>query len=214
MSTLMQDLRHAFRRLRLSPGFAAVCIVTLALGIGANVAIFTLVDAVMLKSLPVVDPGELYRVGNADNCCVLGGMQDSWDIYSYSLYKQLRDHTPQFSQMAGFQAAPQSISVRRSGASGAAEAYTSEFVSGNYFSMFGIGAFAGRVITPSDDKPNAAPVAVMSYRTWQQHFGGDASAVGGTFTINTMPYTVVGIAPPGFFGDTLRSDPLPISGCP
>lgn len=207
MSTLMQDLRYAFRRIRRSPGFALVCIITLALGIGANTAIFTLVDAVMLKSLPVADPGQLYRIGNADNCCVLGGMQDNWDIYSYPLYKQLRDHTPQFSQMAAFQAATQNISVRRSGSTGPAQAYTDEFVSGNYFSMFGVGAFAGRVITPSDDKPNAAPVAVISYRVWQTHFGLDPKVIGSTFTINTLPYTVVGVAPPGFFGDTLRTNP-------
>ncbi|MGH9401308.1 MAG: ABC transporter permease, partial [Terriglobia bacterium] len=215
MSTLMQDLRYAFRRLRMSPGFALVCIITLALGIGANTAIFTLVDAVMLKSLPVSDPGQLYRVGNADNCCVLGGMQDNWDIYSYDLYKQFRDHTPQFSQMAAFQAALSALSVRRSSATGPAEAYNGEFVSGNYFSTFGIGAFAGKVITPSNDKASAMPVAVMSYRTWQTHFGGDPSVIGATFTINTMPYTLVGVAPPGFFGDTLRTDPpdfwLPLS---
>ncbi|HEV2417639.1 MAG TPA: ABC transporter permease, partial [Terriglobia bacterium] len=215
MSTLRQDLRYAFRRLRRSPGFALVCIITLALGIGANTAIFTLVDAVMLKSLPVADPSQLYRVGNANNCCVLGGMQDNWDIYSYDLYKQFRDHTPQFSQMAAFQAALASLSVRRSSASGPAEAYNGEFVSGNYFSTFGIGAFAGRVITPSDDKANAAPVAVMSYRTWEEHFGSDPSVIGSTFTINTMPYTLVGVAPPGFFGETLRTDPpdfwLPLS---
>ncbi|MGH9397934.1 MAG: ABC transporter permease [Terriglobia bacterium] len=215
MSTLMQDLRYALRRLRRSPGFALVCIITLALGIGANTAIFTLVDAVMLKSLPVSDPGQLYRVGNADNCCVQGGMQDNWDLYSYDLYKQLRDHTPQFSQMAAFQAATQDVSVRRSGATGPAEAYNGEFVSGNYFSMFGVGSFAGRVIRPSDDTAAAPPVAVISYRTWQTHFGGDPSVIGGTFTINTMPYTLVGVAAPGFFGDTLRPDPpdfwLPLS---
>jgi predicted permease len=215
MSTLMQDLRYALRRLRLAPGFAAVCIITLALGIGANTAIFTLVDAVMLKSLPVADPSQLYRVGNANNCCELGGMQENWDLYSHELYKQFRDHTPEFGQMAAFQAALSSLSVRRSSASGPAEAYEGEFVSGNYFSMFGIGAFAGRAIAPADDRANAAPVAVMSYRTWQQHFGLDPSVIGATFTINTMPYTVVGIAPPGFFGDTLRPNPpdfwLPLS---
>ncbi len=207
MSTLMQDLRYALRRLRRSPGFALVCIITLALGIGANTAIFTLVDAVMLKNLPVTDPGQLYRVGNADNCCVLGGMQDNWDIYSYDLYNQLRDHTPQFSQMAGFQAATSSLSVRRSSGSGPAEAYQGEFVSGNYFATFGIGSFAGRVIGPADDKLNAAPVAVMSYRTWAEHYGSDPSVIGSTFTINTVPYIVIGVAPPGFFGDTLRTDP-------
>lgn len=215
MSTLMQDLRYAVRRLRLSPGFALVCIITLALGIGANTAIFTLVDAVMLKSLPVADPSQLYRIGNANNCCVLGGMQGSWDIFSYDLYKQFRDHTQQFSSLAAFQAAEASLSVRRSGASGPAEPYNGEFISGNYFSTFGIRSFAGRVINPSDDKKGAAPVVVMSYRTWEQHYGGDPSVIGATFTINTLPYTVVGVAPPGFFGETLRADPpdfwLPLS---
>jgi len=207
MSTLMQDLRYAFRRLLRSPGFALVCVVTIALGIGANTAIFTLVDAVMLQSLPVASPGQLYRLGNDNNCCVLGGVQGNWAIYSYPLYEQLRDHTPEFSEMAAFQAGLPSLSVRRTGAPGLAESYVGEFVSGNYFSMFGLGAFAGRVITPEDDKANAAPVVVMSYRTWRQRFGLDPSVIGATFTINTMPYTVVGIAPPGFFGDSLRPDP-------
>jgi hypothetical protein len=207
MSTLMQDLRYAFRRLRQSPGFAVVCVMTLALGIGANTAIFTLVDAVLLKSLPVANPKQLYRLGNDNNCCVIGGFQDNWAIYSYALYQQLRDHTPEFSEMAAFQSGLQNVSVRRNGASGPAEPYVGEFVSGNYFSMFGIGAFAGRAITPADDKPSAAPVAVMSYRTWQEHFGLDPSVVGATFTVNTVPYTVAGIALPGFFGDRLRPDP-------
>src|SRR5215468_7729400 len=92
MSILMQDLRYGFRRLLQSPGFAAVCVITLALGIGANTAIFTLFNAVMLKSLPVTNPKELYRLGNNDNCCVLGGLQDEWGIYSYALYQQFRDH--------------------------------------------------------------------------------------------------------------------------
>ncbi len=207
MSTLIKDLRYAFRRLRQSPGFAAVCVITLALGIGANTAIFTLVNAVMLKSLPVASPKQLYRLGNDNNCCVLGGFQDNWAIYSYSLYEQFRDHTPEFSEMAAFQGGLPSLSVRRSGAAGPAEPYVGESVSGNYFSTFGVSAFAGRVIAPEDDKPNAPPVAVMSYRAWQQHFGLDPSVIGATFTINTMPYTVAGIAPPGFFGDSLRPDP-------
>src|SRR5579875_2310099 len=104
------------------------------------------------------------------------------------------------------------VSVRsaRFGASSTtwpAQAYSEEFVSGNYFFMFGINAFAGRVITPADDTPSGQPVAVMSYRAWQTHFGLDPRVIGSTFTINTMPYIVVGIAPPGFFGDTLRTDP-------
>jgi len=138
---------------------------------------------------------------------VIGGMQDKWAIYSYPLYRQFRDHTPEFSEMSAFQAGLSATSLRRVGAPGAAEPYVGEFVSGNYFQMFGLSAFAGRAITPDDDKANAAPVAVLSYRTWQQHFGLDPSVVGATFTVNTVPYTVVGIAPPGFFGDRLRPDP-------
>jgi predicted permease len=217
-TTLMQDLRYALRRLRQSPGFALVCIITLALGIGANTAIFTLVDAVMLKSLPVRNPTELYRLGDNDNCCVNGGFQDDWALFSYAKYQQFRDHTPEFSQLAAFQAFESPLSVRRPGVARAAESFGGEFISGNYFLTLGIRAFAGRLIGPEDDKPGAAPVAVMSYRAWQQRFGGDSSAIGTTFTINTLPYTLAGIAPPGFFGDQLRPDPpdfwLPLSAEP
>ncbi len=207
IQTLVRDVRYGLRMLAKNPGFTAVAVLTLALGIGANTAIFTLVDAVMLKSLPVANPQELYRVGNGDNCCVIGEFQGNWGIYSYSLYQQFRDHTPEFSQMAAFQAGLGDLSVRRGGASQLAEAYVGEFVSGNYFTMFGVSASAGRLIAPTDDRPGAPPVAVMSYRAWQQHFGSDRSVIGATFIINTMSFTVAGIAPPGFFGDTLRSDP-------
>jgi macrolide transport system ATP-binding/permease protein len=207
MSTLMQDVRYAVRRLRQSPGFAAVCVITLALGIGANTAIFTLVHAVMLQSLPVANPEELYRAGNENNCCVISGMQDNWAIYSFRLYEQFRDHTPEFSELAAFEAGTENLGARRTGSNGPAEPYVGEFVSGNYFTMFGLRAFAGRTIAPEDDKPNAAPVAVMSYRTWQQHFGLDPSVVGATFAIDQKPFTIAGIAPPGFFGDQIRPDP-------
>ena len=207
MSKLIQDLRYGFRRLRQSPGFALVCVITLALGIGANTAIFTLVDAVMLKSLPVENPKELYRLGNNGNCCVLGGLQDEWAIFSYDLYKDFRDHEPEFSQMAAFEGAVKNLNVRRGAASGPAEPFVGEFVSGNYFSTLGLNTFAGRLITPEDDKTGAPAVVVMSYRTWQQHFGLDPSVIGATFNIDQMPYTVAGIAPPGFFGDQLRPDP-------
>jgi predicted permease len=215
LASLGQDIRYGLRLLRKNPGFTAVAVVTLALGIGANTAIFTLVDAVMLKSLPVANPHELYRVGNDDNCCLEGGFQGNWGIYSYSLYQQFRDHTPEFSQMAAFQGGLGDLSVRRAGASQLAEAYVGQFVSGNYFTTFGVSASAGRLIASTDDRLGAPPVAVMSYRAWQQHFGFDRSVIGATFIINTMPFTVAGIAPPGFFGDTLRPDPpdfwLPLS---
>ena len=111
---LLQDLRYGIRHLRQSPGFAIVCVVTLALGIGANTAIFTLVDAVMLKSLAVKNPAELYRVGTGNNCCVIGSFQGNWSIYSYPLYEEFREHTPEFSEMAAFQGGLTDLSVRRS----------------------------------------------------------------------------------------------------
>ena len=155
IETLIQDVRYGLRMLAKNPGFTAVAVLTLALGIGANTAIFTLVDAVMLKSLPVANPQELYRVGNDDNCCLIGGFQGNWGIYSYSLYQQFRDHTPEFSQMAAFQGGLGDLSVRRGGVSQLAEAYVGEFVSGNHFTMFGVSASAGRLIAPTDDRLGA-----------------------------------------------------------
>src|SRR5256885_1701019 len=205
----VHDLRFGLRILRKSPGFTAAVVLTLALGIGATTAIFTLIDAVMLKSLPVANPKQLYRLGDNNNCCVMVGTQNggSFVLYSYQLYEYLRDHTPEFGDLAAFTPFLADLSVRRSGASGSAEPYQGELVSGNYFEMFGLGALAGRVFTAKDDTAGAPPVAVLSYHTWQEHFGLDPAVIGATFTINQVPYTVVGIAPPGFFGDTLRSDP-------
>jgi len=220
LENLFQDVRYGLRQLRRSPGFTAAALITLALGIGANTVIFTLVDAVMLKPLRVANPSQLYRVGNGDNCCVIGnrGLHGNWGIYSYPLYQELRDHTPEFGSMAAFQAGLGEFSVRRSGLSRPTEPYVGEFVSGNYFTMFGITASAGRLISPLDDSPGAPAVAVMSYRVWKQHYGADPSVIGATFIINTMPFTLAGIAPPGFFGDTLRPDPpdfwLPLSSEP
>lgn len=210
LETFWQDLRYALRRLRQSPGFTAACILTLALGIGANTAIFTLVDAVMLKSLPVANPKQLYRLGDNNNCCSMtsdtqnGG---SWVLYSYPLYKELRDHTAEFGELAAFEPALTDLSVRRARAAAPAAPYKGELVSGNYFATFGVGVLAGRALTAADDQPGSPPAAVMSYHTWQARFGGDPSVIGATVSINTVPYTVIGVASPGFFGETLRSDP-------
>ncbi|HXJ96353.1 MAG TPA: ABC transporter permease, partial [Terriglobia bacterium] len=144
-----------------------------------------------------------------NNCCVMSGTQNggSFVLYSYPLYEDLRDHTPEFTQLAAFQPFLSDLSVRRRGAPGAAEPYKGEFVSGNYFTTFGVDGFAGRALGAGDDTLIAPPAAVMNYHTWQTHFGGDPSVIGGTFTINSVSYTVVGVTPPGFYGDTLRSDP-------
>ena len=209
LENLWQDICHGLRTLRKNPGFTAVAVITLALGIGANTAIFTLVDAVMLRTLPVANPGQLYRLGDNNNCCVMIGTQNggSFVLYSYPLYEDLRDRTTEFNELVAFTPFLTDLSVRRSRVSSAAEPYNGEFVSGNYFNMFGVRAVAGRALSSSDDKPGAPPAAVMNYHTWQRQFGSELSVIGATFTINTVLYTVVGVAPPEFYGDTLRSDP-------
>jgi predicted permease len=220
VETCWQDLRIGLRTLCKTPSFTAIIVVTLALGIGATTSIFTLIDALMLKSLPVANPGQLYRLGDNNNCCVMTGTQTdgSFVLYSYPLYQHLRDHTPEFTQLAALASYLSDLSVRRRGNSAAAQPYKGEFVSGNYFEMFGISTIAGRTLTPNDDTASSAPVAVMNYHTWQTRFGSDPSVIGGAFTINTVPYTVVGVAPPTFYGDTLRSDPpdfwLPLAANP
>lgn len=209
LERIWQDARQALRRLRMAPAFTIATILTLALGIGATTSIFTLVHAVLLKSLPVVNPSELYRVGRESRCCFVAGYSQEKEFFlvSYDLYKYLRDHTKGFSELAAFPSVQHLFGVRRSGDSKTAQSHPGEFISGNAFTMFGIGAYAGRMLTADDDRVGASPVAVMSFRLWQQGYSSDPSVVGGEFRLNDQPFTVVGIAPPGFFGDTLRSTP-------
>jgi predicted permease len=203
----VDDVRYAMRQFVHAPGFTATAVLTLALGIGATTAIFTLVHAVLLKSLPVAKPSELYRVGDIENCCVNGGMQDDWSLFSYDKYTTFRDQTSGFTELAAFQAGRDLIGVRRSGSNQPAQSLRTQYVSGNYFAMFGIGAYAGRMLTPEDDRKGAEPVMVMSYATWQQKYGQDPSVIGGSFILNGMPFTVIGIAPPRFYGDRMESSP-------
>ncbi len=209
LETLLQDTRYTLRRLRKAPAFTITTILTLALGIGATTSIFTLVHAVILKSLAVANPGELCRLGKESRCCYWGGysQETEFSLVSYDLYKYFRDNTKGFAELAAFGASDQLFGVRRFGSSDSAQGYPGEFVSGNYFTMFGINAYAGRVLTASDDRPGAPPVAVMSYRLWQQRYGSDPSVIGSIFNLDDKPFTVVGITTPGFFGDTLRNNP-------
>ncbi len=215
---LRHDLRYAARQLRKSPGFTAVAILTLALGIGANTAIFSLMDAVMLRPLAVKKPGQLFRLGDNMECCVIGGWQNDVSIFPYTLYRQLRDGTPEFETMAAVQANESTFSVRRSGVNAPAEPVEAEFVSGNYFEMFGITPAAGRLMSPADDRPAAPPVVVISYRLWRERYGMDPSLIGSTLLLNSMAFTVAGISAPGFFGARYMSDPpdlwMPLSAEP
>jgi predicted permease len=207
VQTLLQDIRYALRQLRHAPAFTLTALLTLAIGIGATTAIFTLTHAIMLTSLPVADPAQLYRIGDTGECCVEGWEDDDWSLFSYQLYQRLAAAAPEFEETTAFQAAPGIYSIRQEAKDREARPLRAEYVSGSYFHVFGLGAFAGRVINNSDDQQSAPPVAMISYRTWQQAYGSDPGIVGSTFFVQGQPVTLIGITPPGFFGETLRSDP-------
>jgi len=199
MSTILQDLRYALRQLRRSPGFAITAILTLALGIGANTAIFSLLDQALLRSLPVRDPQRLV---------VLEGTGDAWrghsssyggDIASYFSYPMYRDLKSQaksrgLEDLLATSKAAFDISFRN-----ATELTEGEIVSGNYFSLLGTRPYRGRLLTASDDTtPGANPVAVVSYSFWQNHLNADPTVVGQTLLLNNYPFQVIGIADPNF----------------
>ena len=224
MTTLLQDIRYALRQLGKTPGFTTTVLLTLALGIGANAAIFTLVNSVLLKSLPVADPAMLVHLGdNGHDCCVgYNGARKNGDYSNFSTdtYEQVKKNVPEFEELAAMQAGftYRPVIARRDGTQTQSRSVMGEFVSGNYFRTFGIRPQAGRLFVDSDDTRSAPMTAVMSYDTWQHEFAGDASVVGGTFWVNTKAVTIVGIASKGFYGDRLTSTPpdyyLPIETMP
>jgi putative ABC transport system permease protein len=210
---MLDDLRDALRQLRKSPGFTATAVITLALGIGATTAIFTLVHKVMLKSLPVTKPEELWRIGDKVLCCNWGGYLQNEDgdfsLFSWEAYKNFRDHTPEFTDLAALQAGNAPLGVRRAGSQSQANTHNGEYVSGNFFRTLGVQPWIGRLMTDDDDRQGAPPVAVMSYRIWQQKYGSDPSVVGSGFQINGHAFTVIGIGPPGFYGAKLAGWGMP-----
>jgi len=222
LETGAQDLRYALRQLRKTPGFTITVLLTLALGIGANAAIFTLVNSVLMKNLPVADPKTLVRLGSENDCCVNEGTRGNgnYSLFSTDTYEQLKKNAPEFEELAAMQAGfgYRPIIARREGSNAAARSVMGEFVSGNYFSAFGLQAQAGRMLRDADDAKGSAYTAVMSYEAWQNNYAGDPALVGRTFWVNTKPVTVVGVAPKGFYGDRLSSNPpefyLPIHSMP
>ena len=204
------DAIVAARRLREAPGFTVVCVLTLALGIGGNTAVFTLIDRVMLKPLPVQRPSELYRLGDTNDCCVNSGLPGSFSLFSYGLYRHLRDATPQFSHLAAFQANTRAVTIGRTDADTPPETMNGVFVSGNYFQMLELVPAAGRLIQPSDDRPGAPSAAVISYRAWRERFQMRGEIIGSTVTLNGLPATIIGVAPQGFYGETMRPNPAEI----
>jgi predicted permease len=211
MGVLFQDLAFAFRQLRKTPGFAATVLLTLALGIGANSAIFTLVNAILLHNLPVTDPKTLVRIGDKDDCCVNGGWNDEGDysLFATDTYYMFKKNLPEFEELAAMESgyAWRPITVRRAGPQTVAKSVIGTFVSGNYFRVFGLSPAAGRFFIDADDTKGAAITAVMSYSAWQQDFAGDPTVVGSSFYVNTRPVTIIGIAPKGFYGDRIDTNP-------
>jgi len=219
LESIVQDIRYGLRQLRNSPGFTMTAVITLALGIGATTAIFTLVRGILEHSLPVADPSSLYRIGDQGTCCYYSGFESDngdFDLFPYDLYLDLKESSPDFEQLAALQSGGSSQPVRRG--SSPAQPLRSEYVSGNYFATLGVGAYAGRPLTQNDDKADAAPVLVLSYAAWQSDFAGDPAIVGSTVYVRTHPFTVVGVAPPGFFGDRIVERPpdfwMPLSNEP
>ena len=216
METLLKDIRYGVRGLVKRKGFAAIAVLTLALGIGANTAIFTLVNAVMLKSLPVEKPEELVLF--SDTTGEGTSIEDTprtgkWNLFSFASYEYLRNHNQSFQDIAALRSGTSRLSVRRPDSEAAARA-AGQLVSGNYFSVLGVRAARGRVLTNEDDKPGAQPAAVLSNRYWEQELNSDSSVVGKNFIINGTNFTVVGVTPKEFFGERVRRPPdfwLPLS---
>ncbi len=197
METLLQDLRFSFRRSLKSPGFTFVALLSLALGIGANTAIFSLVNTVLLRPLPATHPEQLVAV--------YGTLHEGADdtLVSYLNYKDYRDRNDVFTDVLAYRFAPMSLSHN-----GNNERIWGYVVSGNYFDELGVKPALGRTFAPEEDRtPNANPVAVMSYGCWQKRFGGDSSIIGKTVLINSHPFTVIGVAPKDFNGTEVAYAP-------
>src|SRR5271155_3337244 len=184
LGTFRQDVSYALRQLRKSRGFTVTAILTLALGIGGNAAIFTLVNAILLKNLPVVDPSTLIRIGNTTECCVNEGTAEqsgagddgSYALFATDTWQQLQKNAPEFEELAAMQSGFGTIIARHDKAL-EARSVTGEFVSGNYFRTFGLQTSMGRLFTDADNVIGAPLAAVMSYDTWQNNYGSDLSVV-------------------------------------
>src|SRR5262245_40063505 len=185
---IWQDVRYAVRTLGKNPGFAAIAVLTLGLGLGANTAIFSLINTALLRPLPVERPDRLVALNNAGR-----GM---FPAFSYPNYKDFRDRNEVFSGLLGYRFAQLSLSH-----DGVNERLWGYLVTGNYFETLGVQAALGRVISADDDRsPGAHPVAVVSHKCWRQRFGGDPAVIGKNVIVNGRGYTIIGVAQPGFSG--------------
>ena len=196
MRTLLQDIRYGLRVLWQKPGFTAVAVLTLALGVGANTAIFQLIDAVRLRTLPVKDPGRLVGVQLADMSKARGMFASDYPIVTNGIWEQVRDRQEAFEGV--FAWSPDTLNLARGGEARFARAL---WVSGDFFNTLGVRAELGRVLNKDDDRKGCgSPVAVVSHAFWRREFGGDAGAVGRTLSLQGHPFEVVGVTPPSFYG--------------
>ena len=207
---LASDLRYSLRILAKSPGFTAIAILSLALGVGANTAIFTLINQLMLQELPVHQPDQLVSFGEASGGGVEGTVAvGTGGLFSYDFYRQVEKQHQFFEDICASASftLPAGVLLRPSSAEPAGVAFF-QMVSGNYFGVLGIQPALGRTILPSDEEaPGRDPVAVLSYHYWQSTLAGDPSVVGRHITVDKIPFTIIGVAPPGFFG--LNADAQP-----
>jgi predicted permease len=198
MQNLLKDLRYGIRLLMASPGFTAVAVISLALGIGANTAIFSVVRAFMFAPLPVEDAGRLVTISTTD-------VKNPGNLpTSYANYQDYRDKNEVFSGLTGFTFGTVDMNV----GNGEAKQAFCELVSGNYFDVLGVKAALGRTFFPEEDKaPGSSPVIVLSYASWQRNFGGETGIIGRTVDLNRQPFTVIGVTPKDFTGTFLGGGP-------
>jgi predicted permease len=208
---MFQDLRYGARMLLKQPGFTLVAVLSLALGIGANTAIFSLLDVVLLKSLPVEEPEKLVLFGKGEDVGLTNRFPNgSWELFSYPFYQEVRQRNEVFAEVAALLSLPWSVhgAVNLGANGGEPERLSVQLVSGTYFSVLGVQARLGRSFTAADDQTlGAHPVAVVSHAWWERKLGGDPAAVGKTITIDQVAYTIIGVAPKEFFGTTVGQAP-------
>jgi predicted permease len=213
MNNFIKDIRYGLRGLFKRPAFTTVALVILALGIGANTAIFTLINAVLLKPLPVTRPEELVLFDDSpgEGTSISDGDPKPGQVqrFSYASYRYFREHVASFQELSAFRSGESPVSVSRpdNQAGQAAERASGHLVSGNYFAVLGVNALLGRVLTNEDDGPAAHPAAVISNGYWKQKLNGDLQITGKTVLLNGTAFTIVGVMPPGFFGERVRRAP-------
>ena len=208
---MIRDLRYGLRMLLKHKGFTAVAVLSLALGIGANAAIFSLIDALMLRALPVLEPARLVLFGNANSAGITIGFPDSsTDLFSYLTYRDISQRTESFSGLAAVHSFPSRVHgvVHTVGSTGELEQINAQMVSGTYFSVLGVNALLGRTLTADDDvAPGGHPVVVASHSWWQRRFAGNPAIIGSTINIDKTAYTIIGVTPREFFGTTVGDSP-------